>query len=215
MIHFFNMDGRKVRDVPRMIYPEGEGMGNFLAPPHYKKNGIWKFFVSGMDTLFRVEDMRLVPEVVFEGESYLDPNVHDGEETRGKAVVLAITEGENYWMFLRMIYRAGTEAFAAPLTLINKETLGVTNLKLTDDLLHLFNELITLQNLTWPEGQKPFQDGQMYLTMDAVDVVEMLKNRSEDVSPEFQTELDKLENLKEDDNPVIFLFTFKDSIILE
>lgn len=90
-----------------------------------------------------------------------------------------------------------------------------TNIRLRDDVFQLLSGTCFGENLNWPDGQKPFQRNLMYTIVNADELVELLKNRSGEVKLKIQIELNNLENLQEEDNPAIFLFTLKNSIKLE
>ena len=220
LVHFFTNDGRDVSDIPRLIFAARKhSIGLPPAPVHYKKNGRWKFFVTGLDTLFRIEDMRLVPEVVLQSEKYVNYNtVTKQEEFDRKALILSIAEGKDYWLLVRQILRIPLSVghnFEVPFVFIDKNSMQATNIRLQDDVFGLLSGTFFGENLNWPDGQKPFQHNLLYTIVNADELVELLKNRSGEVTSEAQIELNKLENLQEDDNSVIFLFTLKDSIKLQ
>src|SRR5690606_944201 len=100
LIHFFTSDGRTVGNIPRLIFPKDKPvMALPPAPAHYKKSDTWRFFVTGLDTLFRIEDVRLVPEVVFKSNNYVNYNtVTRQQELDKKMLILSIADGENYWL---------------------------------------------------------------------------------------------------------------------
>jgi len=216
-LHFFTSGGRDVHTVPRLIFAAGErSIGMPPTPVHYKEDDNWKFFVTGLDTLYRIEAMRLVREVVFESENYLRHNTAtkraDDDE---KTMILGMTEGENYWILRRQIIRSpGGIAgdFEVPFILVDKQTLQATNIRLQDDVFQLLSGTFFGEHLNWTDGQKPFQGNLLYTIADADEVVELLKNRSGEVDPKMQRELDKLKGLEAEDNPVIFVFKLKESI---
>lgn len=163
--------------------------------------------------------MHLVPEVVFESEKYLNYNTTTKhEEYDRKVLVLSITEGKTYWLLLRQIIRVPLSIgnnFEVPFVFVDKHSMQATNIRLQDDVFGLLSGTLFGENCDPPDGQKPFQDNLLYTIVNADELVELLRNRSGEVTPEAQVELKKLQNLQEDDNPVIFVFKLKDSIKLQ
>lgn len=187
------------------------------APVRYKYNGIWKYFKSNMDTVFRIKDMRLEPEVVFQGENYINSSTIGQKDLNGKSWISSIAERQNYWLLLpTTVHRMGSSRESEiPLIYVDKNSLKSINIHLNDDVFSIFPRTYFSENWNWRmrhDGRAPFQDSLMYLKVNADELVNLLKNRSEDIDPKFQSELSKLNDLKQEDNPVIFLFTLKDQI---
>jgi hypothetical protein len=215
LIHFFLSDGTKVSDIPRLKFSTSQRpLAMPPSPAHYMKGNSWKFFVNGLDTLFRIEKMHLVPEVVFQSENFVDYNaITKPEEFDGKELVLSITEGTNYWLLFRQVLQIsmGT-SWEVPFVLIYKNSLKAINVRLIDDVFQLFPETFFGTNLNWPDGRKPFQGNLMYTVVNADELLELLKNQTGKLDPKMQIELDKLKNLNVDDNPVIFQFKLRSSV---
>ncbi len=215
LINFFSSDGQVVKVIRRTIFSSQESaLGLPPSPVRYKKGDSWKFFVTGLDTLFRIEEFGLVPEVVFRSKSFVNyMTITKTEEFYEKQLILSMAEGENYWLLFRQILMPNFGAnWDAPIVFIDKHSLQAINIRLIDDIFKMFPQTFFGENWNTRNGRKPFEDNQMYMVINADELVELLKDREGEGSPKMQLELEKLKNLKEDENPVIILFTLKDTI---
>jgi len=103
-------------------------------------------------------------------------------------------------------------SWEVPFIFIDKNSLKAINIQLKDDIFHLFPDTFFGKNLNWSDGRKPFQGNLMYTVVNADELTEMLQNRTGELGPEIEIEIEKLRYLKEDDNPVVFQFTLRSSI---
>ncbi len=227
LLVFFRDDGEITRAIPRTLYPPKNTKGyvpSSWGTSVYQNNSKRKFYFSGIDTLFSLENSKLVPAgILHSGKNAQEYNTtSDPEYQKGKYSLKFLEETENNIFIKRMViekadlnqYRpgrwGGSFELDDQLIVIDKGTGKAAVCKFGDDMYGFIPEQ-AIENLEFDES------GYVTLNMQISDMLDMIKEYESkgNVSPEIAARLEPLKKLNEDDNPVIFLFKINDRIRID
>lgn len=220
---FYNSKGRIIKTIPRREYPPAGNTGYTPSPwdpSVYIYNGIWKLYMQGNDTIFKIENMGLVPDGLLLPDrnslTFNRTSPPDGQIGKTSFSILSETE-ENWFINKTIITEAkinewkpgqwgGSFRTDRHLIIIDKKSRKAIDAKLTDDIFHLFTPEMLAQGVRW-------QDNRFSIAMQATYIPKLLEGlKDQPASKEANAIIDQLRAKPVDDNPVIFLFTLKDRI---
>ncbi len=224
LLVFYNNEGTISRVISRTIFPEASRKGYIPTP---WDNSVWsykgktKIFLQGMDTIFTLEEMKLVPAgILSPGEKSLPYNkVLTQEELKGKYRIRILAETEYNWFIQKSVIKSVKLKQYKPnfwggqfdeddqIVIIDKKTGNAALCKFKDDLYGFIPE-DTFSYVEW------HRSGKLILALPPADMLDMIKEyeKKGEVPPEIAHRLKSLKQIKEDDNHVILLFTLKDRI---
>ena len=217
ILMFYSPDGHIYKTIPRTRYPSENNNGYVPAPWNqsvYLNKGRRKIFLQGNDTIFALEDKDLIPAgIIKSGQNSLDYNsTLLPEREKGKYRISILAENENNWFLRKSVVKSADLKQYAPgkwggqydmdeqLVIVDKKNGKAAVCKLTDDLYSFFPENF-MQYLDWHDNK--------YLTfsLPTVKLLELIKKYESKatVPTQIAKRLQSIKQIKEDDNPVVFL----------
>jgi hypothetical protein len=209
---FFSKEGITAQKILRTNYPAlnvRQRLSFLRIAKPYNYQGVWKFNMKGDDTLYRIVNRDLKPDVVFATQT-----------TEFPANVSILAESEGFWL-LKQIKEsiAGVNGkmiqgdFKQSFIIGDKPKRKATSVKFVDDVFFLFDQL-ELYDGNFIEKRLRWEDDRLYFAVPADVWVNELKSKlnPSKLQPEILEKLEILEGLKEDDNPVIFSFPLQSQI---
>lgn len=221
---FYNSNGKILKKIPRRLYPPknlSEYTPTPWAPSIYKYNDHWRLFMEGNDTIFKIVDMNLIPISVLASTKDILPynKPVSADELPGKYHIRILAENNNnLYIDKSVIKKVDLKQFSPgqwggsftnddQLIIIDKKSNKASNLKITDDIFHLFPDELFSQLLKW-------QDDRLFFSVPPIFITKLLKEldiETLDNKSAIET-IEKLKIIPSDDNPVIFTFSLKDRV---
>ncbi len=227
LLVFYNNEGTISRVIPRTTFPEATRKG-FIPTPW--DNSVWdykgkiKVFLPGIDTIYTLENRELIPAgILLSGNKSLPyDKILSQEELKGKYRIRILAETEYNWFIEKSVINSVKLIQYAPNTwggqfdedsriiIIDKKSGNAAQCKFKDDLYGFFPEE-AISYITW------HRSGKLFLALPPVNIQDMIKEYElkGNVPSAIAERLKLIKQIKEDDNPVIFLFTLKDRIKIE
>lgn len=111
LLVFYTTEGRVTKIIPRTVFPSSKRKG-YVPSPWY--NSVWsykgktKIFLPGMDTIFTLEDKKLVPAgILSSGEKSLTySKVMTQEELKGKYRIRILAETGYNWFIKKSVIKS-------------------------------------------------------------------------------------------------------------
>ncbi|MDX2415720.1 MAG: 6-bladed beta-propeller [Bacteroidales bacterium] len=228
LVNFYNEAGDITGKIRRYEFPpktrSGFTPGGFQTSV-YKHAGVWKLSIQGLDTLYRLEDKSLVPELIIEpGSKAMRHNeIITQSEFLGSVDFAVFAENKNYYFIRKgavseaelVEFREGSWGgminYDYELLLLDKNSFRVTKLIIEDDIYGVCEpmyfsamaELFDSKHILYPlHPEEISSKAEGILNND---------NLSEETRSRF-SELKKLITLES--NPAILFLTLKDNIDL-
>lgn len=226
MIVFHDSKGRVIKNIPRQIYPPGVQNGftpNDWGNSIYRYEKQWNLYMPGLDTLYRIENMNLIPKLVFDfGGMRNDYNkIINPEEMIGQYEFSIVGENENCWIFRNQKITKAEVRKVQPnswltnfdsyveLVFINKKDYTCKRIRLIDDIWGLANSRSV-------NRYSRFIDSNRFVyEMQASDIKVLISEKLQDngLGPEIRLRLKDLDShIREESNPVLFIYRLKKNI---
>jgi hypothetical protein len=222
---FYDNKGTILETIPRLKYP-GQKSNSYTpwagATTVYRLNGQWKLFQSGIDTIFRIINKKLVPsEILNRGKDGMPYNSFiDISSLEGKYEIEILAETENLFIIQKVIQRDVNATQYQPgkwnvrsnpdyqLIIIDKINNSVFNAKLTDDVFHLIPDDLLNSRLEW------LNTSRVFISLEAINYLSIIKGiePQANISKDMKSQFSRLTNITQDSNPIILTFGLKDKI---
>ncbi len=216
---FYDSNGKTEKIIPRKIYPNTKLYTptiGFVSCYRFDKK--WKVYIPGTDTIFQVIDKDLKPDVVIDvGQDKITYNSPIApSKLLGKAMIQIISETSNNLIIRKNIITqadvneyqpgkwGGRYNSEAVFIIIDKKSHKAIQGKLIDDFIKFLPQETFNYILEW-------RNDFAFISLQATSYLKYKQN-IEKSSQEFMSINDKLKNISENSNPIIFTFKIKDRI---
>ena len=177
--------------------------------------------MNGNDTLFAIKDMDLSPvAVLVPGKKILPFNetLSPNQLTDKYSLSILIETDENWLIKKKIIEKAnlrqaqsgrwgGSFKSEDQIIIVDKGNEKGAKVRLIDDIFHLFSDKYFSQGFHW-------KDDRMFFAFPPIALKELIEeNNVEKINnPKAKKIIDKIKEMSEEDNPVIFSFTLKERV---
>lgn len=227
-IIFFNNDGKILKIIPRLEYPNVKTDGYMPiggSPSIYRYNNQWKTYIPGIDTIFKIVDKTLIPtEILNRGKKGMPYNtIMAPEQLPGKFYLEILAETENNIFIKKEVIQSAEVHQYGPgqwgsiitnedqLIIIDKKSGKATYAKLIDDTFQFLPDDFLFSSLQWTDNPRVF------ISIQAINYLQAIKEPKpvDGLTKEALEHREKLKGITENSNPIILTFFIKDRIRID